>query len=183
MVKKIIHKAILCCLAAFIFVEPTAAQDQKIGFVDTDYILSQMSEYKGVQQQLRSVSSEWRDRLEEMENEIKQLRENFQSKEILYTDEQRAEKKQEIQNKVQQRQNFLDQKFGADGEYFTRQKELLEPLQRKIFNAINTVADRQNFDFVFDRAQNSSMLYSVQEWNLNEQVLQELDITLNDTSN
>lgn len=183
MTRRITHRIILCCLAAFIFAEPTTAQDQKIGYVDTDYILSQMSEYKGVQQQLRSVSSEWRDRLDEMEEEIKQLRENFQSKEILYSDEQKAQKKQEIQNKVQQRQNFLDQKFGADGEYFTRQKELLEPLQRKVFNAINTVAEQQNFDFIFDRAQNSSMLYSVQEWNLNEQVLQELGITLNDVSN
>jgi len=84
---------------------------------------------------------------------------------------------------VQQRQQFLDQKFGSDGEYFAKQKELLGPIQRKVFDAVNTVAKRQDFDFVFDRAQKSNMLYSVQEWNLNDEVLQELGVTLNESSN
>lgn len=159
------------------------AQEQKIGYVDTDQILAQMPEYQGIQQQLKSISSEWNTQLEEMKQEVEQLKEDYQAKEILYPDELKEQKQQEIQNKVQQRQQYLDQKFGADGEYFQQQKKLLEPIQRKVFEAINTVADRGNFDFVFDRAQNSSMLYSVEEWNLNDEVLEELGITLNDTSN
>ena len=170
-------------LIAFFIASSASAQEQKIGYVDTDYILSQMSEYEGVKQQLSSISSEWNAQLEEMKTEIGNLKQDFQAREILYTDEQRAQKQQEIQNKVQQRQQFLDQKFGAEGEYFAKQEELLGPIQRKVFNAINTVAKRQDFDFVFDRAQKSSMLYSVQEWNLNDEVLQELGVTLNESSN
>ena len=172
----------LGCVTLFI-ASVASAQEQKIGYVDTDYILSQMSEYEGVEQQLSSISSEWNAQLEEMKNEIEDLKQDFQAKEILYTDEQRSQEQQEIQNKVQQRQQFLDQKFGSEGEYFTKQQELLKPLQRKIFNAINAVAKRQNFDFVFDRAQKSNMLYSVEEWNLNDEVLEELDVTLNESSN
>ncbi|MGD8428631.1 MAG: OmpH family outer membrane protein [Balneolaceae bacterium] len=159
------------------------AQEQKIGYVDTDYILSNMPEYQGVQQQLRSISSDWNNKLEQLKDEIDQLKEDFQAKEILYTDELRAQKQQEIQDKIRQRQQYMDQKFGEKGEYFQKQKELLEPIQRKVFNAINTVAQRQNFDFVFDRAQNSNMLYSLQKWNLNDKVLQELGITLKEASN
>lgn len=173
--------ALLCLLLAVI--GTGKAQEQKIGYVDTDYILSQMSEYQGIQQQLRSISSEWNAELEKMKQEVQQLKEDYQSKEILYTDELKEKKQQEIQNKVEQRQQYLDQKFGAEGEYFQKQKELLEPIQRKVFNAVNTVAKRQDFDFVFDRAQNSNMLYGVEEWNLNDEVLQELGITLNDASN
>lgn len=173
--------ALLCTLAMSASV--CVGQTQKIGYVDTDYILSQMSEYQGIQQQLRSISSEWNTELEKMQQQIDQLKEDFEAKEILYTDELKAQKQQEIQNKIEQRRQYMDQKFGARGEYFQKQKELLEPIQRKVFDAINTVADEQNFDFVFDRAQNSNMLYGVQEWNLNGQVLQELGITLNDTSN
>lgn len=179
---KLYHYALFCFLVVGIATSATA-QEQKIGYINTDYILSQMSEYEGVQKQLNSISSEWNAQLKEMKNEIDELKEDFKAKEILYTDELRAEKQQEIENKVQQRQQFLDQKFGTDGEYFSRQQELLEPVQRKVFNALNTVAKRENFDFVFDRAQDSSMLYSQQEWNLNEEVLQELGVTLNGSSN
>ncbi len=161
----------------------TAAQDQKIGYVNTDQILSQMSEYEGIQEQLSTISSEWNKQLDKMEQEIEQLKEDFKAKEILYTEELKKKKQQEIQNKIQQRQQYLDEKFGAKGEYFQKQRELLEPIQRKVFKAINKVANDQNFDFVFDRAQNSNMLFGEQEWNLNEEVLQELGITLNEPSN
>lgn len=173
---------ILCCLLT-IASPGLKAQEQKIGYVDTDYILSQMSEYEGIEQQLSSISKEWKNKLEELEQEINQLQEDYQSKEILYTDEQKTKKKQEIQDKIEERKQYLNQKFGAEGEYFQQQKELLEPIQRKVFEAVNVVAQRQDFDFVFDRAQNSNMLYGGEEWNLNEEVLQELGITLNDTSN
>lgn len=177
-----LHSAITCCLL-MICVSITAAQDQKIGYVNTDQILAQMSEYQGIQEQLSTLSSEWNIQLEKMEQEIEQLKEDFEAKEILYTEELKKKKQQEIQNKVQQRQRYLDEKFGAEGEYFQKQKELLKPIQRKVFEAINKVANEQDFDFVFDRAQNSSMLFGEQDWNLNEEVLQELGITLNEASN
>lgn len=182
MIKWLSHSLAIYCLLVM-SAGISMAQEQKIGFVDTDQILAQMSEYQGIQQQLRSVSSEWNAKLEEMKQEIDQLKEDFQAKEILYTEELKEQKKQEIQNKIEQRKQYLDQKFGAQGEYFQTQKELLAPIQRKVFEAINTVAEEQNFDFVFDRAQNSNMLYGVNEWNLNDEVLQELGITLNETSN
>ncbi|WP_440999597.1 OmpH family outer membrane protein [Fodinibius sp. SL11] len=151
--------------------------------MNTDQILGQMSEYQGIQEQLSTFSSEWNKQLDNMEQEIDQLKEDFEAKEILYTEELKKQKQQEIQNKVQQRQQYLEEKFGAKGEYFQKQKELLEPIQRKVFEAINKVANDQNFDFVFDRSQNSNMLFGQQEWNLNKDVLQELGITLNEPSN
>lgn len=182
MINRITHSVALLCLLS-ITVSTSAAQDQKIGYVDTDYILSQMSEYQGIEQKLQTISSEWNKQLEKMQQEIDQLKEDFQAKEILYTEEQKKEMQQEIQNKVEERQQYLDQKFGTKGEYFQKQQELLEPIQRKVFEAVNTVAEEQNFDFVFDRAQDSNMLFGLEEWNLNDEVLQELDITLNDQSN
>lgn len=159
------------------------AQNQKIGYVNTDQILSRMTEYQGIQKQLNTISSEWNKKLKEMEEEINRLKNDFEAKKILYTEELKKQKQQEIKNKIKQRQEYLDEKFGADGEYFEKQKELLEPIQRKVFEAINKVARDQKFDFIFDRAQNSNMLYGNNEWNLNKQVIQQLGITLNEASN
>lgn len=158
-------------------------QQQKIGYVDTDHILSEMPEYEGVQQQLQVISSEWNSQLKKMEEEINQLKEDFESREILYTEEQREQVQQKIQKLVTEREQFMDEKFGEEGEYFQKQKELLEPIQRKVFKAVNIIAKRNNFDFIFDRAQNTNMLYGNQEFNLNEKVLQELGLTLNESSN
>jgi len=182
-VRNLVSHTAIACFLLMICASITAAQDQKIGYVNTDQILSQMSEYQGIQEQLSTISSEWNKQLDKMEQEIEQLKEDFKAKEILYTEELKKKKQQEIQNKIQKRQQYLDEKFGTKGEYFQKQRELLEPIQRKVFKAINKVANDQNFDFVFDRAQNSNMLFGEQEWNLNEEVLQELGITLNEPSN
>lgn len=180
--EKVIYN--FCGLVAFtlMLVGSTTAQ-QKTGYVDTDYLVSQIPEYQSVQQQLRSISQEWRAELDEMQQEIERLKEDFSAREILYTEEIRKQKEQEINNKIQQRRQYLEQKFGAEGDYFQRQKELLEPIQRQVFEAIAAVAEREGFDFVFDRTQKAEILYAREQWNLNDEVLLELGITVDNPSN
>ncbi len=157
-----------------------AAQDQKIGFFESDYILQQIPEYEGIQQQLDLLSTQWKEELSKLEAEIKELEEDYAAKEILYTEEIRNEKKKEITDKQKSRERYLAQKFGPNGEYFTRQKELLEPIQRQVFSAVRAVAERQNFDYVFDRSGDIYMVYANNEYNLNDDILLELGLEIED---
>ncbi len=156
----------------------SAHAQQKIGYVNTDEILQQIPEYEGVQQQLEIISEGWRQKLDDMQLQIDSLQEEFEAKEILYSDEEQVNRRQEIQKLEKQRREFLNQKFGSKGEYFQKQQELLAPVQRSVYKAVTAVADRQNIDFVFDRAKNTSLLFGQRQWNLNEDVLQELGISL-----
>lgn len=179
---KVLHN--FCVLLAFSLVlVSNAVAQQKTAYVDTDLLVSKIPEYESIQQQLRLLTQEWRAELDEMQQEIDRLKEDFAAREILYTEEIRKQKEQEINTKVQQRQQFLEQKFGPEGEYFQKQKELLEPIQRKIFEAITTIAERDGFDFIYDRSQNANILFAREQWNLNDEVLLELGLTPDDTSN
>lgn len=154
------------------------AQDQKIGFFESEVILAQIPEYKGIEQRLQLLSDGWNQELQELEEEIKALEDDYQAKEILYTEEIRVQKRNEITQKKQARDAFLNQKFGPQGEYFQNQRNLLEPIQRQIFTALRTVAQKQGFDFVFDRSGDIYMVYARGEWNLNEAILIELGIEI-----
>jgi len=149
-------------------------QNQKFGFIDSDVILQNMPEYSGIEQRLNLLSEGWRDEIRELENEIDERQEDFEAREILFTDEVRQQRLNEIENLRQQRDRLIEDKFGPQGEYFTTQEELLEPIQRQIFEALNSVASRQNFDFVFDRAQETRYLFVREEWNLTEDVMLEM---------
>lgn len=150
------------------------AQSQKIGFIDTDVIMEQMPEYTGIEQRLTLMSDNWRREIREREEEIEELERDFEAREVLFTDEVRQERINEINNKRDQLEQFTEQIFGPRGEYFTRQKELLEPIQRQIFDALERVAERDQFDFVFDRAQDSRFLITNSQWNLTEEVMLEM---------
>lgn len=154
------------------------AQDQKIGYYESDFVLSKIPEYGGIEQQLKILSDGWKNEIQEKRTEIDNLEQDYQAKEILYTDEIKKEKRQEINSKRKQLENFTAQKFGPNGEYFLKQKELLEPIQRQVFAAVRTVAQRNGMDFVFDRSGDIYMVYARGEWNLSEDILLELGIEI-----
>jgi len=151
-------------------------QDQRLGYFESDLILESIPEYNSLQQQLNTISNQWEAEIQRMEAEISELQEEFESKEILYTDEIRNQRKQEIENKISAKEQYVAQKFGPNGEYFSRQKELLEPIQRQVFAAVRAVAQRQNYDYVFDRSGDIYMVYANNAYNLNDEILEELGI-------
>ena len=179
---KVLHTTVVALTLSLVSAGATLGQ-QKSGYVDTELLLNRVPEYENVQQQLTLLSEDWRQELNKMQRHIDELKEEFRAKEILYTEELREEKKQQILQLEQQREQYLDQKFGPEGEYFQRQKELLEPIQRRIYEAISVVAQREGIDFVFDRSENAGLLYAGQQWNLNEEVLKELGLQTENPGN
>ena len=150
------------------------AQEQRTGFIDSELIMQNMPEYSGIEQRLNLLSEGWRDEIRELEEQIAELEEEFEAREILFTEEVRQQRLNEIETLRQQRDQMVEDRFGPEGEYFTTQEELLEPIQRQIFEAIDAVARRQNFDFVFDRSQETRFLFVREEWNLTEDVMLEM---------
>ncbi|HET8864636.1 MAG TPA: OmpH family outer membrane protein [Gracilimonas sp.] len=163
-----------------LFSPNTFGQDQTIGFFDSEYILEQIPEYEGIQQQLDVFSSQWKQEITRLENEILELEEDYEAKEILYTEEIRNQKREEIAQKRQAKERYTAQKFGPEGEYFTRQQTLLEPIQRQLFTAVRAVAEQQGMDFVFDRSGDIYMVYANNEFNLNDLILDQLGIEAED---
>lgn len=152
------------------------AQNQKIGYIESDMIIQQMPEYSGIEQQLQVLSDNWQTEIRQMENELDELKRDFEAREILFTDEIREQRMSDIERKTRELDQFIHDRFGPEGEYFTRQKEFLEPIQRTVFDALYRVAEREDFDFVFDRSEDVRFLYAKQQWNLTEEVLLEMGI-------
>jgi outer membrane protein len=166
--------------AFFLFsvAEQLYAQDQKIGYFESDMILAQLPEYGGIEQRLQLLSSGWQEEAQELLDEITYLEEDYEAKQILYTDEIRKQKQAEIAQKKKQRQTFLQQKFGPNGEYFQQQSDLLEPIQRKVFSAARTVAIEKGYDFIFDRSGDIYMIYARAEFDITTYILLELGIDI-----
>lgn len=157
-------------------IESVYSQNQKIGYIDSDIILQSIPEYNGIEQRLSLLSDSWRQEIARMERSIEGLENDFEAREILFTDEIRTQRLREIDNQQNQLEQYIEEKFGPNGDYFSTQKELLEPIQRSIFEALSRVASRLNYNFIFDRADNVRFLYAGQEWNLTQEVMLEMGI-------
>nr|BCX00902.1 MAG: membrane protein [Bacteroidota bacterium] len=155
----------------------SANAQQKIGYIDSEQILNRLPEYQDAQQRLERLAQQWQQQLEAMQREIDQLFRDYQAREVLYTEEMRRQKQQEILNKERALEQFREQKFGPQGELFQQQTQLIRPIQERVLQALRQVAEEQGYDFVFDRSGSLLFLYARPQYDLTDRVLEKLGIS------
>ncbi len=72
--------------------------------------------------------------------------------------------------------DYRDKKFGANGELFQKQNELMKPIQNKVFNVIQEIAKEDDLDFVFDRSGDILFLYAKPQYDLTARVIERLKL-------
>lgn len=157
---------------------PAGAQ-QKIGYVDTEYVLNEMPEYATVQQKLDDLEEKWRTEIQEKREQVSTLKQEYEARELLYTEEERKRKQEEIQRAQSEVEQLRQKYFGPEGQLYSRQKQLMRPLQERILKATESVATQDGYDYVVDQKGEVLFLYARDEHDLSDRVLRELGITVN----
>ena len=151
---------------------------QKYAYVDTQYILDNIPEYKDAQIQLDDLAAEYQEEIEEKFAEINQMYKNFQAEAVLMPDDVKEKKKEENIKKEQEVKDLQNQRFGPGGDLFLKREELVKPIQEKIFNAIEEIAVDENYAFVFDRAGSLTILYVNARFDISDDVLDKVGAEL-----
>ena len=150
------------------------SQAQKFAFVDSEYILDQMESYQKAQKQIDDLAAEWQKELDmklgDIERKVNDLRKN----ELLIPEDLKEEKELEITTLQNELRAFQSKKFGVGGDLFKRRKELIQPIQRKVFKAIESLAKDNNYSFVLDKSKNSNILYADPKYDKSDAIIRKL---------
>lgn len=146
---------------------------QKVAFVDTDYIMNQLSEYKEAQETLDNFSKKWQEEIEEKYAEIDELYKAYQAEQILLTDEMKQKRENEIISKEKQAKELQRQRFGVEGDLFSKRQELVKPIQDEIYSAIKDYATGRGYNIIFDKSQ-TNILYGDERYDKSEEILKRL---------
>ena len=151
-----------------------AQGNQKFAYVDTDYILQNIPEYGDAQEEINQMSVNWQKELKTLRDKVEQMKRDYQTESVLLSDDMKKKKEEAISAKEQELNNLQMQYYGPEGQLFTKRIELIQPIQEKIYNAINTVAQQKNFSFVFDKASGTTLLYCNDKLDISDDVLDEI---------
>lgn len=176
MKKSMIMKKLLLGLTFALMCFPLSSHAQKFAYVDTDYILSQLPAYKSAQKQLDELSLTWQKEIETMQAEIEQMHKEYQAEKVVLTEDMQIKRENEIIEKERALTKYKNDKFGYEGELYKKRQELIQPIQDKVFEAINKVARENGLDFIFDRSGGVTMLVSNPKYDLSDEVLAELGV-------
>lgn len=149
---------------------------QRFGYIDTDFILNKMPDYKKAQDEITKLSGLWEKETLELSKGIEALYSTLQAEQVLLTDAMKKERTDAIKKKEAELKEFQKKVFGFEGLLFLKKQELMKPIQDKVWDAVDKVAKKNGLAIVFDKSGELVMIYTDPRYDYTDFVLDELGL-------
>ncbi len=149
---------------------------QRFGYIDTDFILGKMPDYKKAQEEITRLSGLWEKETLEMSKAIEAQYSTLQAEQVLLTEAMKKERTDAIKKKEAELKEFQKKVFGFEGLLFLKKQELMKPIQDKVWDAVDKVAKKNGLAIVFDKSGELVMIYTDPRYDYTDFVLDELGL-------
>ena len=145
----------------------------KIGYIDSQALMEQLPEFREAQQSLMQLKQDYENQAQDRDVKLRKMQEDFKRQELLLSEARKVEMQAEFEEKVQQLQLFTQEKLGLEGELMRKNIELMEPIFKRINEAIKVLAEESGYDFVLDSAaQSAGLVYANEKYDLTETLIE-----------
>ena len=149
----------ICLLIAGLF---AAEAQNKLGYINSNELLSVMPESSAMQEKLQSYAKGLESSLAAMQSEGEKKLSDYQQNEATMSELVKQDKVRELES-IQQR--ILEFQQNAQESLAAKEQELITPILDKARNAIEDVAKEGNFTYIFD-ASTGNILYAAESENI-----------------
>ena len=162
----------------FLFCFTFMAQAQRgvrIGYIDMEYILESVPEYKEASIQLEGKVQRWKQDVDKKQKEIDQMKLNLANERVLLTKELIDEREEEIKIMEAEMLQYQQDRFGPNGDLMIQRRQLVQPIQDQVFNIVQEVAENKKYDFIFDKSADVVMLFAAKRNDISDLVLRNIE--------
>ena len=149
---------------------------QRFGYIDTDFILNKMPDYKKAQDEIGQLSQAWEKEVQDMSKRIEGMYSDLQAEQVLLTEEMKKERTDAIQKKEAELKEYQKKIFGFGGLFFLKKQELIKPIQDKVWDAVDKVCKENSLAIMFDKAGELVMIYTDPRYDYTDFVLDQLGL-------
>ncbi|MCB0371812.1 MAG: OmpH family outer membrane protein [Muricauda sp.] len=146
----------------------------RIGYVDMEYILENVEEYRDASEQLNAKAQKWKQEIELKQSVVDQMKKDLMAEKVLLTDELITEREEEIQILEKEMLDYQQDRFGPQGDLVLQKQLLIQPIQDQVFNEVQKIGANKRYDFIFDKSADVVMLYSEKRHDISDLVLREI---------
>lgn len=148
-----------------------AQRGVRIGYVDMEYILENVEEYREASEQLENKVQKWKLDVEQKQKVVDQMKTDLMAEKVLLTDELITEREEEIQLLEKELLEYQQDRFGPQGDLVMQKRLLIQPIQDQVFNEVQQIGANKRYDFIFDKSADVVMLYSEKRHDISDLVL------------
>ncbi len=170
------RETILLALALLsISLVATAQRGVRIGYIDMEYILESVPEYREASVQLEGKVQRWKQDLEKSQKEVDQMKLNLANERVLLTPELIEEREEDIKIKEDEILTYQQARFGPNGDLMIQRRQLVQPIQDQVFNIVQEIAENKKYDFIFDKSADVVMLFAAKRNDISDEVLRSIE--------
>ena len=163
-------------LSCLLFYSSVSAQrGARVGYIDMDIILENISEYKKASLLLDQKIEDWKKEIELKKLELKQLQDQLNAERVLLTPELIDDRKLEIKDFAGEVVRLQEKRFGPRGDRILQRNRLLKPIQDQVLTVVRNIAKERKYDYIFDRSADVVMLYSSKNYDISDLVLKRIN--------
>ena len=148
----------LILIAAFVLSAGTLAAQNYI-IVNSEKVFKSIDAYNTALSTLDKLAEQYQDMVDAKFAEVETLYNNYMNQKASLTAATRQSRENDILAKEKAAQEYQESLFGYDGTLMKKRVEMIEPIQKKVFSAIEAYAKQVGADVVLDSANNPTLLY------------------------
>lgn len=149
------------------------AQEIKIAYIDSERIFNTLTETQEAQQTFDRDLETWTKEAAEKKREIDQLRTDLEAQTRMLSQAKIEEKQSEIAKKQADYEEFVQSIWGPTGRVAQRNRELTDPIVRKVRGIVEKIAQEENYGLILDAA-GGHVIYAARTLDITDRVLDEL---------
>ena len=160
----------LILIAVFVLTTGTLAAQNYI-IVNSEKVFKSIDAYNPALSTLDKLAEQYQDMVDAKFAEVETLYNNYMNQKASLTAATRQTRENDILAKEKAAQEYQETLFGNDGTLMKKRIEMIEPIQKQVFSAIEAYAKQVGADVVLDSANNPTLLYSNPSVDRTQQVI------------
>ena len=160
----------LILIAAFVLSAGTLAAQNYI-IVNSEKVFKSIDAYNTALSTLDKLAEQYQDMVDAKFAEVETLYNNYMNQKASLTAATRQTRENDILAKEKAAQEYQETLFDNDGTLMKKRIEMIEPIQKQVFSAIEAYAKQVGADVVLDSANNPTLLYSNPSVDRTQQVI------------
>ena len=160
----------LILIAVFGLTTGTLAAQNYI-IVNSEKVFKSIDAYNTALSTLDKLAEQYQDMVDAKFAEGETLYNNYMNQKASLTAATRQTRENDILAKEKAAQEYQETLFGNDGTLMKKRIEMIEPIQKQVFSAIEAYAKQVGADVLLDSANNPTLLYSNPSVDRTQQVI------------
>ena len=166
------RRVIFAVVAMLLTMGVASAQNYMV--VDSEKVFKSLAEYNAALEQIETLSKSYQSAVDAKFKEVEDVYNNYMSRRASLSASSRQQIEQSILDMEAKATQYQESLFGTDGELMKRRMELIQPIQKRVFDAIEDFSMQYGYDLVIDIAANPTVLYYSDKVNFTQRIIDAL---------